>query len=174
MALVWNNKMKKWRNIALVVLAAGIVAWALFSRRSDPNALLTAGLLPLDVEYVSGPPVIENQPTLIDFWATWCGPCLETIPHVNALYSKYGGQGLQVIGISPEEPQVVKHFLENFQIDYAVAVDEETTYFTVLGIRGIPHLVLLNSDGTIAWRGHPMELNEKVIEDALKAGVPAG
>lgn len=61
---------------------------------------------------------------VINFWATWCAPCLEEIPDLVAAQSKYAAKGLQVIGIAADSPSKVRNFSEKLKINYPVLVDE--------------------------------------------------
>src|SRR6478752_3500294 len=59
--------------------------------------------LPLELQPISGSPVQAGKPTIVEFWATWCPPCRQTIPHLNQIYTDYHGKGLQIVGITDED-----------------------------------------------------------------------
>jgi thiol-disulfide isomerase/thioredoxin len=124
-------------------------------------------LYPLEVNYVRGQPINYSQPVLVEFWATWCGPCRQTIPHLNKLYAEFAPRGLQIVGLSSESPSKIKNFMRHMPMDYAVAVDPGGRYSKQLNVRGIPHAFLLDRGGNIVWKGHPARLNAKIIEKVL-------
>ncbi len=109
---------------------------------------------------------------IIEFWATWCGPCKESIPHLTALQEKYRKQGLVIAGISiDEDVQVVKEFvLQNAEMKYNVGFDTEgkTSKIYMTEDSGIPTAFVIDKSGTVAWIGHPMELDN--ILEAVIAG----
>jgi len=88
---------------------------------------------------------------VMDFFATWCIPCRESIPHMNELNRKYGKQGLQVLGVSVDEggEREVKRFMAERKIGYPVAVSEEDMQ-TDYGLRSIPTIYLINKKGMVA------------------------
>ena len=101
--------------------------------------------------------VIETSrevPVIVDFWATWCGPCKAAMPHLDDLYKKYS-KDVVVIGISDEEDSKVRAFIKSAKHSYPQAVDPNATVKNALGIQGIPHVVVLSSDGVIRWQGNP-------------------
>lgn len=134
-------------------------------------------------EWIQGEPVTEfarDKVYLIEFWATWCGPCVQSIPHLNKIATAYDGKGLVVIGqnISERDESKVKPFVEKMgdQMTYRVALDDKsrmekgamaTTWLKASGAGGIPTAFLVGRDGRVAWIGHPMGLDDSVIEQVL-------
>ena len=96
----------------------------------------------------------DGKIIVLDFWATWCGPCKAAMPHLDDLYKKYG-KNVVVIGISDEDDAVVKKFIKSAKHSYPQAVDQAATVKSALGIQGIPHVVVLSTDGVIRWQGNP-------------------
>ncbi|HEY2342121.1 MAG TPA: TlpA disulfide reductase family protein [Chthoniobacteraceae bacterium] len=125
------------------------------------------GLLPLEVSYVKGAKPADDQPLLIECWATWCGPCRQSIPHLNKVYEKYHPRGLNIVGISNEDAAAVQSFMQQVPMNYTVALDPTAHYAKELKVKGIPHAFLLDRDGKLVWHGHPMELTEADIEKVL-------
>src|SRR4030095_13932645 len=68
------------------------------------------GLWPLEVSYVQGSKPTGERAILIEFWATWCGPCRQSIPHLNALYKKYKDKGLVIVGVTDEDNVTIRRF----------------------------------------------------------------
>ncbi len=109
---------------------------------------------------------LRGKVVLIDFWATWCGPCVAAIPHVSELYEKYKDKGLVVIGHTDGSSQNLEQFIKDKPIHYIVSVGENIG--DVYGVTGIPHVYIIDPDGKVAWHGHPASLDEKVVSDLLK------
>ncbi len=128
-------------------------------------------------DWVKGTPVElgTGKPVVVEFWATWCGPCKQSIPHLTELAKKYAGK-VDFVGVSVYEsdpadykvkvPQFVKDFGD--KMDYHVATEGPDTFMAnhwmeAAGERGIPAAFLVNGDGKIAWIGHPMSgLDESI------------
>ncbi len=106
---------------------------------------------------------------LVDFWATWCGPCRKAIPDLNAFHKKFGDK-LVVIGLSDEPEAKVKGFT-NPKIEYFSAIDTSARMKKQVEVKGIPHALLIDPKGIVRWEGFPLlnghELTEKVVEDVL-------
>lgn len=90
---------------------------------------------------------------VMDFFATWCPPCRESIPHLIELNQKYNKQGLQILGLSADEDgeKVVKAFVAEKKINYPVAMAGEQL-LTDYGLRSIPTIYVINKKGVIAER----------------------
>jgi thiol-disulfide isomerase/thioredoxin len=87
---------------------------------------------------------------LLDFWATWCDPCREEIPHFVELQNKYRDQGLQIVGISMDfGPEPVRDFYQSFKMNYPVVMGNATTGELYGGVLGLPIAFLIGRDGRI-------------------------
>jgi peroxiredoxin len=130
---------------------------------------------PLEVkEWVQGDPVVladgaGKKVFVVEFWATWCPPCRESIPHLSKLAEKFKAQGLEVVGVSDEDVEKVREFAKDGKFKYHVAVDKDrnTNGVYMEGVNGIPHAFVVNKDGLVVWSGHPMAGLDGVIEKVL-------
>jgi thiol-disulfide isomerase/thioredoxin len=143
----------------------------------DPAPRLATG------KWVQGEPVKEFQKGkayVVEFWATWCGPCRVSIPHLNEIYEQYKDQGLIVIGQDcwERDDELVAPFVKKMggQMTYRVALDDKAgddkgkmaqAWMAASGQRGIPTAFLVDTNGVLAWIGHPMGLNSNLVAQVL-------
>jgi len=109
---------------------------------------------------------------LIDFWATWCAPCIESIPHLNSLVEKYKDRNVKFISITYEPAKLVHKFLGDHPMKSDVGLDEDFRIFRNYNAWAIPNIVMINSEGKFAGRIHPSRLTEEVINTLLNGGIP--
>lgn len=116
-------------------------------------------------KWLSDAPDTKGKFVLIDFWATWCGPCRKAIPEMNK-FSKEFPNDLVVIGLSNETEEKVVAFKEP-AIEYYSAIDTANTTKNAFEVKGIPHVVLIDPHGIVRWEGYPTlqdhELTAEVI-----------
>jgi len=121
-------------------------------------------------EWLSEKPNNDGKFVLIDFWATWCGPCRAVIPELNQWHRKYGDR-LHIIGISDETADKVRSN-KQIQIDYFSAIDTEAVLKKDLKVTGIPHCIIIDPQGIVRWEGFPTleghQLTEEVLENILQ------
>lgn len=129
-------------------------------------------------KWVKGKPVDKlSKETIyvVEFWATWCGPCRTTIPHLTKLQKEYADKNVVFMGVSPEEDDaLVEKFVKEMgdKMDYRVALDRNekmmSSWFNAAGQRGIPCAFLIDRKSKIAWIGHPGRLEgelEKLVRE---------
>jgi cytochrome c biogenesis protein CcmG, thiol:disulfide interchange protein DsbE len=106
----------------------------------------------------------RGKVVLLDFWATWCDPCREEIPHLVQLQDKYRDQGLRVIGVSmDDEPEPVRDFYQRFKMNYPVVMGNAKTGELYGGILGLPIAFLIGREGRI-YRKHIGATDSSVFE----------
>lgn len=115
---------------------------------------------------VQGPQAQSGRPVLLEFWGTYCGPCVASIPHLNDLYSRFGSR-VQFVAVSPEGADVVKAFMATHKIAYPVAVDPSHEFFQAWNVKGVPTLIFLDSGQKVQWRGHSMEMTDAKLASLL-------
>ncbi len=72
---------------------------------------------------------LKNQVVIIDFWATWCPPCIKSFPHLNPLFREFEDNPVTFLSITYEPPNMVKPFLEKYELDTIIGIDNDFTMF---------------------------------------------
>ena len=174
------------RLLPLTLAAASIVAAS-----SAPGQTLRIGdpapSLSGKVHWIQGEPIVEYQKGhvyVLDFWATWCGPCVASIPTLNKLANVYKDKGVSVVGVAiwprkDMEPTAdfVKEQGDAMSYDIADDIDQKVAgaYMAAAQLVGIPTTMIVDGDGRLAWIGHP-EMNvsgalDNILSDNYDLGV---
>ncbi|MGI9471120.1 MAG: TlpA disulfide reductase family protein [Rubripirellula sp.] len=175
----------KFRLSLTLLMCCAIGAWTLKSIPASAEDLgIGSQAPPLDVEHWVQDgngffrPVEdfeEGKVYVVEFWATWCGPCIASMPHLAELQEKYRGRDVQIISISDESLDEVKDLLakDNEQVGktfaevtaaYSLTTDPDRSvykdYMDASNQQGIPTSFIVGKNGLIEWIGHPMEMDE--------------
>ena len=159
---------------ALFILLAGVLFIPPAVAEEDQGQLPLApafSLKNLDGQRVSLDDLLGRGTLLIDFWATWCKPCIKELPHLHDLYLKYRDRGFQVVAISEDSPRSlskVKSFVAGNKYEFLVLLDENSTVQRKFNFRALPYTVLLDRDGhVIHSRMGYRPGDERVLEEKL-------
>lgn len=113
----------------------------------------------------------KNKVVILDFYATWCEPCRESIPHLVALHRRYAGQGLEIVGLNvggEDDYDKVPGFAREFQIPYQLGIpDPELEELYLADDGAIPQTFILNRNGVVVK--HFVGYDESLVEELNKA-----
>jgi len=157
-----------------IVLATIIAIAAWFTAcRSTPKAVGSLKPAPaFSLKDTAGHPLqlsdYRGKVVILDFWATWCEPCKQEIPHLVDLQNRYGPQGLQVLGISMDDGEdPVREFQQKYKMNYPVAVGTSQVANQYGGILGLPITFVIDKQGQIVSR-HIGATAPAVFEEEIK------
>lgn len=140
--------------MAAIVLGAGVY-WTTRGPGGVPAPRARALAPDFTLPQPGGQPLTlssyRGKVVLLDFWATWCYPCREEIPHFVKFQQKYGDRGLQVIGVSMDDsPEPVPAFYQQYHMNYPVVMGNAKIGESYGGLLGLPITFVLDREGRIA------------------------
>lgn len=170
-------------------LLPALLLTALAQNGAPPPPPLKAGSVApaFTTKTVDGKPLalksLRGKVVLLDIWATWCGPCRQVTPILQSLHQKYGGKGLEVIGLSVDDSgsaAQVKPFQKAGKLTYTMAVspDANAKIAQAYNADAIPSIYLIDQKGIVVWSqteigpNEEQELNRRVSELLAKSGTP--
>ncbi len=129
-------------------------------------------------QWLNGPPRLDGRLVVVDFFASWCGPCMNAVPHMNEMATRHE-QDLVVVGISDEQAGTLRTGLGRAgypvnSFKYPIGVDPNARMKKGFGVTAIPHVAVVSSDGIVRWQGHPMQLNSAVVDALIAANRSSG
>jgi uncharacterized protein (TIGR03435 family) len=163
----------RWRAL-VIAFAVGSTGAVL-----GDGPLLGQAAPPLDLSKVLQAPVgagwnwsqFRGEVVVLEFWATWCGPCVASIPHWNKLVNAFRDQPVRFLAITDENEQVVATFLKRKPIHSWVGLENlSASARDSYGVRGIPATVIVNQNGVVSAVTHPARLEPKHIAEVLSTG----
>ncbi len=114
---------------------------------------------------------LRGNVVVLEFWATWCGGCVEAIPHMNELAEKFADKPVRFIAITDEEEPVVRKFLKKRPIRGWIGLQADRSMSRAYGVRMIPRTIVIDREGRLAGMTSPEQLTEQHLSDLL-AGKP--
>jgi len=148
-------------------------------------------------ENVSSLQDLKGEVIVLDFWATWCGPCIASMPNIKELVERYEGYPVKVVGVTSlqgrhypqggdpidctgdaqKEYNLMPEFMESMAMTWPVAFSTQNVFNPDFGVRGIPHVAIIDPSGVVRFRGlHPAgalsDKAEKIDKLLAEAGLP--
>jgi peroxiredoxin len=163
----------------LIVLSAGLPersrANAIFTIHETPVAAEVGALAPpVNGTDINGKPVslasLKGEVVILNFWATWCAPCVEETPALQAAYEAHRRDGLRVIGVdSAETPADVLAWTARFNVTYTLLIERHQEFSQLYRIRGLPTTFIIGRDGFIKQIYYgPVRNIDAAISDPLR------
>jgi uncharacterized protein (TIGR03435 family) len=114
---------------------------------------------------------LKGKAVLLEFWGTWCGHCIEALPHLEQLHRKFSGRGVEFLSVTDEREKLVADFLKDTKMAGTVALDTDGSLFKAYQANALPTTVLIDRQGNVAGIAHPNSVSDETLEDLL-AGRP--
>ena len=138
--------MSRFKTGAFVVLLFAVsISWS-----QEPSFRLRD----LENTWQEYPDLKGTQLTIIDFWATWCQPCVRSIPLLSEMEKEYRTRGVGFIGVSidgPRNQSKIKPFIQSMGVEYPIIRDMDSELMTDLGVTAVPTLLLYDADGELVF-----------------------
>ena len=168
-----NIKQKSQMLDLLTLTAVSTSAWAVEEGDQAP-------VFDLPSIYADHPAIstasLEGKTVYVDFWASWCAPCLSSLPLYNDMYHKYKDQGLEIVAINVDNPiEDGLDFLLDTPLDFLIPADPDGEAAELFEVIGMPTSYLIEPDGTVklvhmGFRSGDIEMIEEAILDSLGGG----
>ena len=155
------TRTREWTVLALVALAAAAAGYAYYVWKTGPQppratAISIAGSIPDLDGKMQALEQWRGKVLVVNFWATWCAPCREEIPIFMRLQTKYGGRGLQFVGIAIDQPEKVRPYAAELGMNFPVLIGgvEALEFARQLGnnARLLPFTVVIDREGKVIHR----------------------
>lgn len=117
-------------------------------------------------KWITAEPKTSGKFVLVDFWATWCGPCRQSVPHLNNLAEAFSDK-LVIVGLSDESQSDITA-MKSPKLKYAVATDTKGRMKKALEVKGIPHAIIIDPKGIVRFEGHPGYLTENGVATIIR------
>lgn len=168
-----NIKQKSQMLALLTLTAVSTPAWAVEEGDQAP-------IFDLPSIYADHPAIstasLAGKTVYVDFWASWCAPCLSSLPLYNDMYHKYKDQGLEIVAINVDNPiEDGLDFLLDTPLDFLIPADPDGEAAELFEVIGMPTSYLIEPDGTVklvhmGFRSGDIEMIEEAIRDSLGGG----
>lgn len=145
------------------LLTIPTIVWSEVGIGDSPSLeFTTVSGVKVDKNYLKGKLIV------VDFWASWCDPCVTYVPHMKKTYNAYGSQDVVILGVSSDtSKETMLKFVTDQKLNWLQYFDQGGKLGRLWGIPGVPTLFLISPEGTVLWTGNPPQL-EWSLAKAMK------
>jgi len=137
-----SSRKNSWMWLLVIMLSAGVASAVL----KEGDAL--PALQPAQFE--GNLPDLGGKVVLLDFWASWCGPCKKSFPELEKIYASYKDRGFVILGVNVDEDSAAMHqFLENHAVSFPIVRDKDQSLVGTAGVESMPTSFLIDRSGKI-------------------------
>jgi thiol-disulfide isomerase/thioredoxin len=153
------------------------LAWLIFLPMlvsgQEPPTLRVAQWLQAPTGFDGQRSGLRDKVVVLEFWTTWCSPCIHAIPHLNQLAREFRDQGVIFLAVTDDDIDRLKPFLAKQPMDAIIGIDTEHRNWKSYSVPSIPHTVLIGKDGSIIGATLPENITAGVLQEALAGKKPA-
>ena len=162
--------------ILVMILTSGLLITGC-AGGSEPTATVGKAAPDFELQNLDGQSIslsdLKGKPVLINFWATWCGPCVSEMPYLQEIHDEWSGKGLVVLAINiGDSSSEAEQFLQNHNLSLPVLLDTGKVVAQRYNIRGIPTTFFIDKDGIIQEKIIGAFPNKEAIENRLSKIMP--
>jgi len=152
-------------RLARAKKSAQAKAVRIFDDENMPHAPISAGEKAPEIQGGNGSSFSSGKITILDFWATWCGPCRHALPGLKQLQAVYGGNNVEVVSISEDEDEDAwRSFVAQNQMNWTQRLDSDHQIMRQYGASSLPTYVLIGKDGNVVQQYVGDAIDEPIIE----------
>lgn len=158
------------KTILLIML---LLPTLLVGQESQKRKPLAAGAqapaIRYDLSYPKDYIIAPKKAILLDFWATWCGPCIAGLVELNPVIPKFKDK-IEFLAITDSTSRGVEQFIQGKDFNYTFLINKDESVFESFGVSGIPHAFLIDENNIIQWSGSSRGLSPDMLEEFLASG----
>lgn len=174
-----KKRRRYWIRVGVLTVFVALLGFALYQTvvGNRPEVLREGDNAPnFTLETMDGDSVslvdYKGKGVLINFWASWCGPCRREMPAIERRYQKYKDSGFAVLAVNVGESEVsARGFVRSQQLSFPILLDREKQVTKLYHVGSLPHSVFIKPDGTIA-KIVIGEMNDTIIEEHVQTILP--
>lgn len=173
--------MNRWHLvfISILIFGGGWLWWTQAPARAEetrtPQPALNHPAPDFDLATLDGGRILlgdlQGKPVVINFWATWCGPCRAEMPMLQSTWERFG-ESVTIVGVDVDEaPAVVQTFVDDLGLTFPIALDEGAEVSGRYNVRGLPTTLFVDSNGIIR-QIYPGELHSAILAEGIREILP--